>query len=63
MHIHTHICIYIDIFINLTGGAAPPQTPLHFLGRRASPSPQTPPPEFHEGQAPQTPHTDNVGLA
>ena len=43
------------------GGCAPPD-PLHSLGGRASPSPPDPPPEFHEGQAPQTPHTENIGL-
>ena len=59
MHDTYTYVIYRDIFINLTGGAAPPTT---FSGGKASPSPQTPPPEFHEGQALQIPHTENIGL-
>ena len=51
-----------SIYQSHWGGCAPPDPPAFSWGGGLRPPPQTPPPEFHEGQAPQTPHTENIGL-
>ena len=51
----------VDYLSISLGGLRPPSPPCILWGGGLRPPPQFPPPECHEGQAPQTPHTNNTG--